>query len=117
MKSCIVNEDRSHTTCKKMEQEIFMLYKIINDLLPEYINESIPTLNRSNYTLRNQPAIGEIRTRTGKYTASSFRSSLHEWSKLDTNIRKFTSIHVLKSKLLSLIRPISNSAFSIYDHS
>ena len=45
-----------------------MLYKIIiNTLLPDYISEPIPNMNQSNYNLRNQPVIGQIRARTDKY--------------------------------------------------
>ena len=100
---------------RRWSRRLFMLYKIINNLLPEYISESIPRLNQPIYTLRNQPAIGQIRTRTDKFKASFFPNSLHEWSKLDTDTRTSPSIYVFKSKLLSLIRPISNSVFSIYD--
>ena len=42
----------------------------MNDLLPEYISESIPRLNQSNYTFRIQPVIGQIRARTEKFKAS-----------------------------------------------
>ena len=61
---------------RRWSRRLFMLYKIINNLLPEYISE---------------------------------------WSKLDTDTRTSPSIYVFKSKLLSRIRPTSNSVFSIYD--
>ena len=57
---------------RRWSSRLFMLYEIINNLLPEYFSESIPKLNESNNTLRNQTAIGQIRTRTEKFKASFF---------------------------------------------
>ena len=90
-----------------------MLYKLINNLLPEYISESTPKLNQSNYTICNQPATGQIRRGT-ENLSKFFHDRLHEWSKLETDTRKSSSIHVCRSRLLALIRPISNFVFSIY---
>ena len=92
-----------------------MLYKIINNLMPDYISEPIPNMNQSNYNLQNQPVIGQIKARTEKYRASFFPDSLLEWSKLDPEIRQSPSINIFKSRLLLLIRPPSNSIFGIYD--
>ena len=46
---------------RRWSRRLFMLYKIINNLLSEYISESLPNLNQSNHTLRSQPAIDQIR--------------------------------------------------------
>ena len=92
-----------------------MLYKIINNLMPDYISETILNLNLSNYNLRKQPVIGKIRARTAKYKASFFPDSLLEWSKLDPVIRESPSLSVFKSRLLPFIRPPSNSVFGIHD--
>ena len=67
---CEVGWESLHA--RRWSRRLFMLYKIINNLLPEYISESIPRLNQPIYTLRNQPAIGQIRTRTDKFKAIFF---------------------------------------------
>ena len=85
---------------RRWSRRLFMLYKIINNLMPDYISEPIPNMNQSNYNLRNQPVIGQIRARTDKYRASFFPDSLLEWSKLDPEIRQSPSINVFKSRLL-----------------
>ena len=92
-----------------------MLYKIITNLMPDCISEPIPNLDQSNYNLRNQHVIGQIRARTDKYKARFFPESLLEWSKLDPEIGQSPSINVFKSRLLSLLRPPSNSIFGIYN--
>ena len=100
---------------RRWSKTLFMLYKIINNLMPDYISEPIPNLNQSNYNLRKQPVIGKIRARTAKYKASFFPDSLLEWSKLDPVIRESPSLSVFKSRLLPFIRPPSNSVFGIHD--
>ena len=100
---------------RRWSRRLSILYKIINNLMHDYISEPIPNMNQSNYNLRNQPVIGQIRARTEKFKASFFPDSLLEWSKLDPEIRQSPSINVFKSRLLSLIRPPSNSIFGIYD--
>ena len=99
---------------RRWSRRLFMLYKIINNLMPDYISEPIPNPNQSNYNLRKQPVIGKIRARTAKYKASFFPDSLLEWSKLDPVIRESPSLSVFKSRLLPFIRPPSNSVFGIH---
>ena len=36
---------------RRWSRRLFMLYKIINNLMPDYISEPIPNLNQSNYNL------------------------------------------------------------------
>ena len=94
-----------------------MLYKIISNLMPDYISEPIPKLNQSNYNLRNQPFLGKLRVRTPKHKASFFPDSLLEWSKQDPVIRESPSLNAFKSRLLQRIRLPSHSVFGIYDWS
>ena len=92
-----------------------MLYKIINNLMPDYISEPIPNINQSYYNLRIEPVFGRIGARTDKYKARFFLDSLLEWSKCDPETKQSPSIDIFKSRQLSLIRPPSNSTFGIYD--
>ena len=70
---------------------------------------------QSYYAFRNQPVVGQIRARTEKYKSSFFPNSLHEWNQLDPEIRESPSIAIFKNILLSIIGPLSNSVFGIYD--
>ena len=53
--------------------------------------------------------------RTDCFRYSFFPSTLKDWFNLDDNIRNSESISVFKSRLLSLIRPVQNSVFNIFD--
>ena len=57
---------------RRWSRRLFMLYKILNNLMPDYSSEPIPNMNQSNYNLRNQPVIGQIRARTDKFKATPF---------------------------------------------
>ena len=36
---------------RRWSRRLFMLYKIINNLMPDYISEPMPNMNQSNYNL------------------------------------------------------------------
>ena len=99
---------------RRWSRRLFMIYKIINNLMPDYLRDPIPQLIQSYYAFRNKPVVGQIRARTEKYKSSFFPNSLHEWNQLDPEIRESPSIDIFKYRLLSIIRPLSNSVFGIY---
>ena len=53
--------------------------------------------------------------RTNCFKYSFFPSTLNEWFRLDINIRNSESISLLKSRLLSFIRPNQSNIFNISD--
>ena len=57
---------------RRWSRRLFMIYKIINNLMPDYLRDPIPQLIRSYYAFRNQPVVGQIRARNKKYKSSFF---------------------------------------------
>ena len=55
------------------------------------------------------------RARTDRFSKSYFHDTLHEWNKLPTEIRAFTSIAEFKRKLTALIRPVKNTIYGVSD--
>ena len=92
-----------------------LFYKIMNNHTPLYTKEPIPPLRQSNYSLRNQDVIGQIRARTEKFLSSFYPNCICEWNKLDPEIRLAPSVTAFKAKLLSKIRPPAKSIFCIHD--
>ena len=43
-----------------------------------------------------------------------FPSTITEWNKLDLSIRNSASLHVFKDRLLQLVTPLENSAFTCH---
>ena len=100
---------------RRWSRRLTLFYKIINNLTPLYMKEPIPPLQQSNYSLRNQDVIGQIRARTEKFLSSFYPNCICEWNKLDPEIRLAPSVAVFKAKLLSKIRPPAKSIFCIHD--
>ena len=100
---------------RRWSRRLTLFYKILNNLTPLYTKVPIPPLHQSNYSLRNQDVIGQIRARTEKFQSSFYPNCISEWNQLDPEIRLAPSIAVFKTKLLSIIRPPAKSVFGIHD--
>ena len=100
---------------RRWSRRLTLFYKILNNLTPLYTKEPIPQPHQSNYSLRNQNVVGRIRVRTEQFQSGFYPNCLHEWTKLDPEIRHAPSVAVFKKKLLSIIRPPAKSVFGIHD--
>ena len=63
---------RESLNCRRWSRRLTLFYKIINNLAPTYTKDPIPQLNQSNYTLRKQYVVGQIRTRTEIFKSSFY---------------------------------------------
>ena len=87
-------------TSRRWSRRLIFFYKFINNLTPQYTTVPIPPQRQSRYSLRNQDAIGRIRTRTEKFQSSFYPHCLAEWNKLDPEILAYlTQLRVDLSKL------------------
>ena len=77
--------------------------------------DPIPPIHQSLYSLRSQDVIGRIKSRTENFKSSFYPNCLSEWNKLEPELRLPPSISVFKKMLLSIIRPLAKSVFSIHD--
>ena len=90
-------------------------YKITNNLTPDYTRDPIPPLHRSQYSLRNQDVIEQLRPRTERFKSSFYSSCLMEWNKLDHSIKESHTFASFKAKLPVLVRPKAKSVYGIHD--
>ena len=88
------------------------MFKIMKEEAPNYLINLIPKCDQTVRRRNSHIPIFHCRTDCFKY--SFFPSTLKDWFTLD-NITNSKSISVLKSKLLSLIRPLQKSVFNIFD--
>ena len=96
-------------------RRLTLFYKITNNLTPDYTRDPIPPLHQSEYSLRNQDVIGQLRPRAERFKSSFYPSCLMEWNKLDHSIKASPTIASFKAKLLVLIRPTAKSVYGIYE--
>ena len=96
-------------------RRLTLFYKITNNLTPNYTRDPIPPLHQSEYSLRNQDVIGQLRPRTERFKSSFYPFCLTEWNKLDHLIKASSTVSIFKAKLLVLIRPNAKSVYGIHD--
>ena len=65
-----------------------------------------------NYRTRNADDVPYFNIRHNFFKNSFFSSSVIEWNKLDSRLRKVKSLTDFKKNILSFIRPKANSAFN-----
>ena len=87
------------------------MFKIMKEEAPNYLINLITKCNQTIRTRNSHLLIFHCRTDCFKY--SFFPSTLKDWFNLDDNIRN--SISVFKSRLMSLICPVQNSVFNIFN--
>ena len=52
-----------------------MIYKIVNNLMSDYIRGTFPNLDQSNCNPQSQPVIRKIRAGTAKYQLAFFQTA------------------------------------------
>ena len=81
---------------RRWSRRLVMLYKIVNNITPEYTRHPIPQLEQSTYSLREQHVIGQIWARTERFKNSFYPNCLNEWDKLLPEVRQAPSLSVFK---------------------
>ena len=72
---------------RRWSRRLTLLYKFVNNLSPEYTVDPIPPFHQSQYCLRDQDVIGQMRARTEKCKSSFYPNCLSEWNKLDPELK------------------------------
>ena len=96
-------------------RRLTLFCKITNNLTPDYTRDPIPPLHQSEYSLRNQNVICQLRPRTESFKSSFYPSCLTEWNSLDHLIKVSSTFANFKAKLPVLIRPTVKSVCGIHD--
>ena len=89
---------------RRQQQKIQFIYKATNNLLPQYIEELIPTRVglRADYNLRNPDSIPIPKTTKNYFLKSYIPSSIKAWNDTTADIRRSKSTEALKAKLAKL---------------
>ena len=80
---------------------ISMLYKIKNEIAPNYLYDILPKDNAANVThrLRSSDNIRMPFTRCESFRRSFFPTAIRLWNKLDQNVRNSPTLNMLKISL------------------
>ena len=102
---------------RRWSRKIFLFHKIMNGLLPVYLQPYISYCGEGFYETRSiyQKGLRQFSTRTKIFESSFFPYCIKEWNNLSQELRKIKSPHQFKTKILSFIGPKENSIFKIHD--
>ena len=102
---------------RRWPRKTFFFLKIINALLPIYLQSHIRYYGKGVYQTRsaNQNNFRQFSTRTKTFESSFFPYCIKEWNNLREDLQKLESTVHFKTKILSFIRPKENSIFKVHD--
>ena len=96
-------------------RRILQIHKIVNNNTPFYLKNKLPRLRRPLYRQNNTTTFYEIRCKSSRYMNSIFPDGIKAWNNVIVHFPNIPSINILKSQILSLIRPEKKSIFNIHD--
>ena len=91
--------------------KLVMMYKIINDLAPQYLKNALPPTagERAGRNLRNNSNLEHIKCHSTHFLNSFFPSAIKHWNQLSVDIRQSTTLSTFKSKvskIFSRVKPL-----------
>ena len=91
---------------------ILMLYKVLNNLAPNFLNSRLPEHNPgdSGYNLRNSNNIGRLPSRLETHRRSFFPRAINLWNAIPNAIRSQPSLSAFKAK----VRPTRDCTNALY---
>ena len=97
--------------CKR----ILQIHKIVDNKTPSYLNDKLPPFRRPLYSHNNGNTFHVIRCKSFRYMNSFFPDAVTSWNNVITHFSDVPSVDILKTHIISLIRPKKKSFFGIHD--
>ena len=103
----------------RWSRKIFFFHKIVNRLLPSYLQSYLNHYNYGEYQT-DKVSISKqdedsLSGRTKAFNSSFYPYSIKEWCALSEEIRNIVSVNKFKLTIPSFITPNENSVFAIHD--
>ena len=97
-------------------RRVIQLYKIANNMTPTYLIDKLPPRRRVSLYSRNETLFfRELRCHSQRYSNSFFPDAVSSWNKLIDHFTTMPSLGSFKSHIISLVRPMAKSIYSIHD--
>ena len=103
-------------TDRRWSRRLVQLFKIRNNLTPEYLQSSLPSAAR-NRSLRNndETKYQDIMCNTSRYQNSFFPDAIKSWNNMGIDFCSTPSLGKFKNDVFKLVRPVSKSVFGVHD--
>ena len=102
-------------THRRYCRRILKIQKIVINQAPSYLHNKLPRRRRPLYMHNNENAFYQIRCNTSRYMNSFFPNGIGAWNNFINNFEEIPSINVLKTHILSIIRPVKKDIFNIHN--
>ena len=100
---------------RRWGRRILQIHKIISDNTPTYLKEKLPNFRRPLYGNEVRNIFHEIPCRNSKYKNSFFPDAISSWNIIITDFSELPSFSIMKTSILSRIRPIKKYIYNIHD--
>jgi len=103
-------------TNRRKNHRLSIMYKIQNNLTPEYLRNACPPLRGDlvHYQLRNQGDLTQVNAHSALYYNSFFPRTIRDWNNLSMDLRQKPSLESFKS---NLIKKSGITKFKYFSHS
>ena len=100
---------------RRWYNKLIFFYKIVNGLLPKYLQSFLETYSQETYSLRSQSSdkLKSIPCRTKTFKNTFFPYCIDEWNNLDKEIRNAKSLYKFR-KFVKTEKP-GNSLYNVHD--
>lgn len=91
---------------RRYNHRLILFYKMINNLVPSYLSELVPTTvgDTTRYSLRNAGDIQTFNTRTNHFQKSFLPQAIMDWNNLPQTTKDAPSLSIFK-KMLHITAP------------
>lgn len=88
---------------RRQQHRLVTMYKIINGLAPEYLNEPMPEAHDHPYNLRQRGNVNNFNNfRTNYFQKSFFPKTISDWNALPLDVKSAPSLSSFKTKIRNI---------------
>ena len=104
-----------HLNDRRWSRRLCFFYKIKNENAPPYLQKLLPMESSFTHNLRSDRIFNPPAARTERFQSSFFPFCTSKWNELDPELQNSPSIGSFKHSLLSFIRPVASSIYTIHN--
>ena len=100
---------------RRWSRRLIQLYKIHNNLTPDYLRNSLPRFRGRSHRNKNANNYQELMCITSRYKNSFFPDAIKSWNNIGIDFCSAQSLGLFKKSLANLVRPKPRPLYGIHD--
>ena len=102
-------------TERRWSRRLVQLFKIHNNLTPDYLQSSLPSVPNRSTRNNDETVYRDIMCNTSRYQNSFFPDAIKSWNNMGSVFCSTPSLGTFKNNVFNLVRPDKRSLFGIHD--